>query len=123
MATAEVLHEGVPGDDRLRGPVRAQAAHRSEPVLELTVIGLDRIVRVPFDVMPRRRDQLLKHARIDRGGVGDHLARRHLQHRQGAVEEPAGRGSVTAGGDKHVDDLPVLVDGPVHIAPYPLNLT
>jgi hypothetical protein len=49
----------VSGDDRLRGPVRSQAAHRSEPVLELTVIGLDRIVGVPLNVMPRRRDQLL----------------------------------------------------------------
>jgi hypothetical protein len=25
-------------------------------------------------------------------------------------------------GDKHVDDLPVLVDGPVHVAPHPVDL-
>jgi len=34
-ATSKVLHETVAGDDDLGGPVGAQAAHRSEPVLEL----------------------------------------------------------------------------------------
>jgi hypothetical protein len=52
VATAEVLHEGVPGDDRLRRLVGSQAAHRSEPVFELTVISLDRIVRMPLDSTP-----------------------------------------------------------------------
>ena len=66
MSAAEVLHEGVPGDDHLCGLVRSQPAHRSEPVFELAVIGLDRIVRVPLDVMPRRRDQLVEHGRVDR---------------------------------------------------------
>ena len=40
LATAEVLHEGVPGDDYLCGPVRSQSSRGSEPVLELAVIGL-----------------------------------------------------------------------------------
>ena len=39
VSAANVLHEGVPGDDRLCGPVGAQPAHRSEPVLELAVVG------------------------------------------------------------------------------------
>jgi hypothetical protein len=38
------LREGMPGDDHLCRPIRAQPAHRSEPVLELAVISLDRIV-------------------------------------------------------------------------------
>jgi hypothetical protein len=33
------------------------------------------------------------------------------------LEEPSGAVSVAAGGDEHVDDLPVLVNRPVHVAP------
>jgi hypothetical protein len=55
VAAAQVLHESVTGNDHLRGPIRSEPAHRSEPVLELTVVSLDRIVGIPFDVMPRRR--------------------------------------------------------------------
>ena len=66
--------------------------------------------------------QLLDNGWIDRGGVGDHLARRHLQHRQGSVEEPTGCGRITAGGDQHLDDLPVLIDGPVHLPPDTVDL-
>jgi UDP:flavonoid glycosyltransferase YjiC (YdhE family) len=29
-------------------------------------------------VMPRGRDQFVEHARVDRRGVGEHLARDHL---------------------------------------------
>ena len=112
----------MPGDDHLRGPVGLQPAHRSESVFELAVIGLDRIVRVSLDVMPRRRDQLVEHGRVDRGGVGDHLARCHLQHRQGPLEEPVGAIGVAARGDEHVDDLPALVDGPVDIPPDTVDL-
>ena len=90
VSAAEVLYEGVPGDDCLCGPIGSQSAHRSEPVFELTVIGFDRIVRVSFDVMPRRRDQVLEHARIDRRGVGDHLARCHLQHSSRLVGRTGG---------------------------------
>src|SRR5262249_36844354 len=122
VATAEILHEGVPADDRLRGPVRAQAAHRSEPVLELTVIGPDWIVGMPLNVMPRRRDQLLDDGWVDRGGVSDDLAWRYLRHSQRSLEESAGRCRVTAGRDEYVDDLAFLVDGPVDIAPDAVDL-
>jgi hypothetical protein len=49
---AEVLHERVTGDDRLCGPVRAQAAHRSEPALQLDVLGLDPVVGIAFNAVP-----------------------------------------------------------------------
>jgi 2'-5' RNA ligase len=117
VPAAEVLHKSVSNDDHLRGPIRSESTHRSEPVLELAVICFDWIVRMPFNVMPRRRDQLLHHGRVDRGGVGHDLARRHLQHGQRSLEEPAGRGRIAFRRDEHVDDLPVLVDGPVHIPP------
>jgi hypothetical protein len=38
------------------------------------------------------------------------------------MEELAGRGGVPAGREQHVDDLSVLVDGPVHVAPHPVDL-
>ena len=75
------------------------------------VIGLDRIVGVLLDVVPRRRNQFLQDAGVGRCGVGGHLAREHLQHPEGVGEEPAGGCGVSPGRDQYVDDLPVLVDG------------
>src|SRR4051812_31670862 len=43
------------GDDHLRCLVRPQSAHGSQPVFELAVVSLDRIVGVLLDVMPSRR--------------------------------------------------------------------
>jgi hypothetical protein len=43
---AQIPQEGVPGDHILYGLIRLQAAHRSQPALELPVIGLDRIIGV-----------------------------------------------------------------------------
>ncbi|WP_425413164.1 hypothetical protein [Micromonospora matsumotoense] len=65
VPASEVLHEGMAGDDRLGGAVGTKSAHRSEPVLELAVISLDRTVRVPLDVVPRRRDQAVQHPDVD----------------------------------------------------------
>ena len=79
VSASQVLNEGVAGDDRLAGTVGMEPAHPSGPVLELAVISLDRIVGMPFDVVPRRRDQVVGRAGVDRGGVGDHLGRRDLQ--------------------------------------------
>jgi hypothetical protein len=49
------------GDDRLGCPVRLWFTHRSQPVFQPTVVGLDRIVRVPLDVVPCLPDQLVEH--------------------------------------------------------------
>jgi len=51
VSTSNVLHEGVPGDDNLRRAVRAEPAHRSQPVFQTAVIGLDRVVGTTLDVM------------------------------------------------------------------------
>lgn len=74
VSAAKVLDEGVPGDHDLRGPISLQSAHRSEPALELTVVGFDRVVRVLLDVVPRRAQQLIEYGWVDRSGVGNHLA-------------------------------------------------
>jgi hypothetical protein len=45
VAAAQILHEGVPGDHHLRHPdPSAVRASVSQPVLEVTMIGLDRVV-------------------------------------------------------------------------------
>jgi hypothetical protein len=48
-------------------------------MFEPSVVGLNRVVDVPLDVVPRRRDQFVEHDWVDRGGDGDHLGRDHLQ--------------------------------------------
>jgi hypothetical protein len=35
LPAAEVLHEGVPGDDDLGGLIGSESSHRFEPVFEL----------------------------------------------------------------------------------------
>jgi regulator of protease activity HflC (stomatin/prohibitin superfamily) len=48
-------------------------------------------------VMPRRWDQLVEHAGVDRGGVRHDLGRRHLQRGQRPAEEPPRCGGVATG--------------------------
>jgi hypothetical protein len=59
---------------------------------------------------------------VDRGRVGDHLAGRDLERGDGPLEESPGRGGISASRHEHVDDLSVLVDGPVDIAPDAVDL-
>src|SRR6266511_2364935 len=81
------------------------------------MVGLDRVVRVLLDVVPCPGQQLVEHCGVDRGGVGDHLGRLDLEHGDRPPEEPSGRSGVSADRHQHVDDLPVLVDRAVHLAP------
>ncbi len=67
--------------------------------------------------MPALWYQLLQHHRIGRCSVGDDLDRCHLCGADGLFEEPTGCPRVPLGGDKHVDDLAELVDGPVDVPP------
>ena len=53
--------------------------------------------------------------------VGGYLARARAVL-EGAREEPAGGCQIPLFRDQHVDDLPVLVDGPVQIDPAPGDL-
>jgi hypothetical protein len=101
---------------------RLQPAHRSQPVLEPAVSGLDRVVSVLLGVVPGRRPQLIQYAGIDRRGVGDDFSRDHLECAQRSGEEPAGRRSVPAGRDQHVDNLAVLINRPVDVAPEAVDL-
>jgi hypothetical protein len=54
------------------------------------VIGIDRIVRVPLDVMPRLWDELVEDGGSDGDGVGGHLGRSDLQRGQRPARESPG---------------------------------
>ena len=70
---AEVLDEGVPGDDHPRGSVTLQPSHRSKAGLETPVAGLERIVRMGLRAVEGRREQLFEDARVDPVPVGGDL--------------------------------------------------
>jgi hypothetical protein len=90
VAASQILDERMPGDHHLRSPIGLESAHGSQPSLELTVIGLDRVVRVLLDVMPGRRQEFVDHSRVERCDVGDHLVRDHLEPPERPGEESAG---------------------------------
>ena len=59
--------------------------------------------------------------RYGRRPVGDHLGRFAVEG-QGCGEERARRGDVATLRHVHVDHLPALVHGPIHVPPYPGDL-
>jgi hypothetical protein len=65
VATAEVLHEGVPSGDDGRGTGSLESPHGSQSRLEPTVIGLDGIVGVPLQDVTGIGHQLVEHLRVD----------------------------------------------------------
>jgi len=85
------------------------------------MLAFDPVVLVLAGVMQSSRKQLLDHVRQRRCSVGDDLARVTVDS-QGSREEPARGGDVTTPGHIHVDDLTMLVDRPVDIAPDPSDL-
>src|SRR6266508_1761181 len=64
-APAEVLDEGMAGDDDPGGTVSLQPAHRSKSSLQASVVGLERVVGMDLRVMEGRREQLVEDARVD----------------------------------------------------------
>jgi hypothetical protein len=72
-APAEVLNEGVRGDDDPGGTVSLQPAHRSKSSLQASVVGLKRVVGMDLGVMEGRRQQLSERARIDSVPIGGDL--------------------------------------------------
>ena len=62
------------------------------------------------------RDQVVKDPQVRAGLVGSHLDRRRPMGQRTGEEQAGGRG-VPLIGQQDVDDLPVLVDGPVQAPP------
>ena len=93
-----------------------EPAYRSQSGLQPSVIGFDWIISVSLGDMAGGRHQLVEYPRV--GGrviSGDLNWGRPVF--QGTGEESPGGHHVPLLGDQHVDDLPVLVDGPVQIDP------
>ena len=86
--------------------VLVEPAHRLQPRLQPTMVGLDPVVGIAVGSMPGRREQLLEHCRVHLRMVGDHLDWRDPHRADGALEDPAGGLGVPACRDEHVDDLP-----------------
>jgi hypothetical protein len=63
VAAPKVLHECVSGADHSGRAEPFEPTHWSQPGLELTMIGFDRIVRILLHKVTRRRHQLIE----DRG--------------------------------------------------------
>ena len=95
---------------------RLEPAHRSKPGLESAVVGFDAVVGVLGGVMVGGWQQLDDRAGQRRGPISCHLGRFAMRPDRSG-EEPGRRLDVAFGGDQHVDDLPVLVDGAVHEPP------
>jgi hypothetical protein len=80
------------------------------------VIGLDDVVRILVEDMPRGWRKVGKDTRIDRCSVGGDLGRSRSVSQRAREECPCCRG-VTALGDQDVDDLAVLADRAVERGP------
>jgi hypothetical protein len=121
VASTQVLHERVPGCHGPGGAVPLETAHRSESGFESTMIGFDRVVRVPLDAVQRVRDQLVQDTWVGWGAVGRHLHRDGSGAQRAGQEHPGG-GQITPGVEQDVDDLTVLVDGPMQVCPLARDL-
>ena len=86
------------------------------------MVTFDPVVLVLAGVVHGGGDQVLDHVRQRRSPIGDDL-RRFTVRSQGRGEEPARGADIASPGHEHVDDLPVLVHRPVHVAPHPGDLT
>ena len=89
VAATEVLDEGVPGADHPCAAESSEAAHRSQPGLPSTVIGVNGVDDVLLVDVPGGGQQLIKHSRVSLCPIGDHLGRSPAMP-QHAGEESAG---------------------------------
>ncbi|MDT4964362.1 MAG: hypothetical protein QOF87_4009 [Pseudonocardiales bacterium] len=64
VATAQVLHERVPGRDGAQRSDRLHPAHRPQPGLESPVISLHSVIRILLENVSRSRDEVLNHTRV-----------------------------------------------------------
>jgi len=121
VAAADVLHKGLSGADRLGGAQAFEAAHRPEPGFQPAVVGFDPVVLPPRVDMVRLGEQLVEKPWVDGRLVGGDLDRPTAVG-QGLAEEPARGDLVAPVAGEHVDDLPVLVNGPIQVCPPACDL-
>jgi len=80
------------------------------------VVACDTVVLIPAGVGQHSRNQLFDHARQSRRPVGNDLGRVTVNS-HGRGEERARRPDVPTLRDVHADQLGMLVDRPVQVAP------
>ncbi len=121
MASSQVLDEGVASDGDAGGSVPFEAPHGAKPCLEAPVVRFDSIVGVLGGVVQCGRQEVRDHADQGVGPVSGDLSR--LTVRADRIGEECRRSSqITLRGHEHVDDLPVLVNGPIDVPPGPGDL-
>ena len=116
VSTAQVLDECIASANH---PGRAQlfeATHWSEPGFEPSVIGFDGVVGVLIYDVARRRQQLIEYPWVGGRPISGHLGGAWTVL-QCAVEESASGRQIQILCDQDIDDLAILVDRPVQIAP------
>ena len=95
VPSTEVLDQGIADDHDPGAAVLLELAHRPQPRLEATVVGLDVVVGMPIGVLPCRRQQLLQDHRVGRRLIGHDLARHSPGRADGPLKEPTGRPQIT----------------------------
>jgi len=117
VPSPQVLDEGMPSDHDTRGSVAFEAFHRAKSCLEATMISFDSIVGVLRGVVECSRQEIRDHADQGVGPVGG----LGWQTMGGdcRTEELRGSLEVSPFGHENVDDLPVLVNGPIDVSPGP----
>jgi hypothetical protein len=117
VAAPNVLHQRVTAKDHPCGVVAFESTHRSEAGFEPpAMVGFDPIVRVLLGVVERGRHELLNDREQGPGPVGHDLSR-FVVVAERSGEEPSRGPGVSPCRDVDVDDLAVLVDRPVDVAP------
>ncbi len=119
---AQVLDEGVAGDDHPGGTVSLQSSHGSKPGFEPSMVGLERVVCMDLGVMERGREQLVEDPGVDPVPVGGDLHGCGPSSIERPREEPAGGFGVAARRQVHVDDLAELVDSSDRYRQVPFTL-
>src|ERR1035437_7781981 len=103
------------------GPVPFEAPHRTKPGLEAPVVSLDPVVGILGGVVQCGRQEGRDLADQAVGPVTGDLSR--LTVRADPIGEVCCRSpQITLPGHEHVDDLPVLVNGPIDVPPGPGDL-
>ncbi len=94
VAPSDILDEGMTGGEDASRAESLEAAHRSKPGFESTMVRLDPVIRILLGGMESTRNQLVEDPRIRRCPVGGDLDRQDPQ-RQCPAEELPRSGEVT----------------------------
>src|SRR5665213_4625886 len=108
-------------DHDARSPVPFEAPHGAKPGLQAPVVSFDPVVGVLGGVVKYSRQEVRNDAHQSVSSVGGDLSR--LAMGADRIGEERSRSiQVTLLRQEHVDDLPILVNGPVNVAPGTGNL-